>query len=617
MTPSGLLLQPRMSFALLWLTPLSALFSAAFGETQDASKWPTCENRAYREEEVGPGGLRLIGVKESPLGDFPGIPAPLTHEHFFQQLREVWSDDCPRVMVQLGLQPAPGLLMNWSAAALWLHYFNHSGVVMAVDAVDDYLLHFQEGLRSGPLSGVFSGEGRKGATVDLRTVRAAVSTKDQSGKKNRERPVSFDAPGGQRVLAADEVMRACSAGKAGSGSREAPGHPCARILQRMADPKPLEYTAPLATFDAIWARDLSRRHIDFLHVDLGVADMPQLFSKSFVNLFREREVSVLAFRVDALWTKDDLRAVVRWLDAFEYFSLFKFVCAGSSQAGNFKYHGPGGVETGPTTYLPISGTEFDDMIDWDSLPLPQDVLALDLRQPDVFRAVQQGDAECDVEEATEEQEESCVRDGSGQCQAGSTTAAPGRPEGLRVVRSESRALTIEWRAHPEGAVPETYELRVEPGAVRDTLDHDGFELGSYTQVHTIGALQPDTEYSVRLWAAGPGGASEEARVVHRTEREQAAAMDAAYDLAERLHCGMSSAEEVSPAGPPPQGTSFFMDARDPEGCRIRCDDNRQCVAFQVKEGEACWLYRRRPRDGLFAGPRVDLGWWCGVKTQKR
>merc|ERR1712129_34507 len=102
-----------------------------------------------------------------------------------------------------------------------------------------------------------------------------------------------------------------------------------------------------------------------------------------------------------------------------------------------------------------------------------------------------------------------------------------------------------------------------------------------------------------------------------TEREEASTMGAAYEVAERLHCGMGTAEEVSPPGPPPQGTSFFQDVRDAEGCRIRCDDTRQCVAFQVKEGDACWLYRRRPREGLLAGPRADLGFWCGVKKQKQ
>merc|ERR1711957_835950 len=82
-----------------------------------------CDNRADRDANVEPGGLQLVGVKESPLGFYPTKPVAATHEHFFQQLREVWSDDCPRVLVQVGLQPAAGTMREWSSAALWLRYF--------------------------------------------------------------------------------------------------------------------------------------------------------------------------------------------------------------------------------------------------------------------------------------------------------------------------------------------------------------------------------------------------------------------------------------------------------------------------------------------------------------
>ena len=69
----------------------------------------------FRDDELEPGGLKLLGVKESPLGQdatrvpfstpatmflpksgyFPTARAAATLEHFFQQLREVLSDDCP------------------------------------------------------------------------------------------------------------------------------------------------------------------------------------------------------------------------------------------------------------------------------------------------------------------------------------------------------------------------------------------------------------------------------------------------------------------------------------------------------------------------------------------
>jgi len=584
----------------------------------DEAEWPVCENRQFRDEDIEPGGLRLLGVKESPLGDFPSAPAAATHEHFFKQLREVWTDDCPRMFVQLGVQPAPGRFREWSSAALWLHYFNNSGMVVAVDAVSDYLEHFAEALRVGPQASLLSiaAEGEQvegaapGAQVDVRTVRALVAERG-SGKKAKERPVSFDAPAGGKVLAADEAMRACS-GEAAGPDAEDERHPCARILRGMRASEPLEYFAPLLTFDDIWKRKLKSRHADFLQVDLGAASMLSLLNKGFSNFFTARQASVFAFRVDELWTKADLKAVVEWLDKFEYFSMFKLVCSGSSQAGSFSYYGPGGDNIGPTTYLPVSGVDFDKAIDWDRLTLPQDVLAFDLRQPDIFRTVQLGDSSCDVDEGLDD--ETCAKDASGSCRGGTDGAAPGRPEQLRVVRSESRALTLEWRPQPGGATPETYTLRVDPGAMEDSIEHDGFEMASGVQMHTVGSLRPDTEYTIRLRAVGPGGESEEASVVHRTATEKAAAAASAlYDMVEGLHCGMSSTEEVQPAGPPPQGQSFFRDIKDSNGCRARCDDNRQCVAFQVKSGDACWLYRRRPREAHLSGPRNDAGWECGVK----
>jgi len=269
---------PCASAATLVL-PLLLLASNVCGASSaDDAAWPVCDNRAYRDEEIEPGGLRLLGVKESPLGDFPVAPAAATDEHFFQQLRSVWSDDCPRIMVQLGVQPAPGRFRNWSSAALWLHYFNHSGLVLAVDAVDDYLGHFEDALRASPLarrveitgaSGSHTGTDSAGMRATM--VRAAVAAEGH-GARAKERPVSFDAAGGSKVLAADDVMRSCQQSAAGDApDARDERHPCARILRRMAQPEPLEYLAPVRTFDDIWKRDLQSRHVDFLRVDLGAA----------------------------------------------------------------------------------------------------------------------------------------------------------------------------------------------------------------------------------------------------------------------------------------------------------------------------------------------------------
>lgn len=563
------------------------------GGAEDA--WLVCESRSERDAEVEPGGLRLLGVKESPLGDFPRVVAAATQEHFFQQLREVWADDCPRVFVQLGLQPAAGAWRNWTAASLWLRYFNHSGAVVVVDPVEDYLRHTEEGLQA------YAKEA--GARVRVTAVRAAVASEGRGGASMKERPVAFDAPGGRKVLAADEVIRWCSADLEATAAA-ASEHPCARVLRRMADHEPLEYTAQVRTFDEIWRNEVGSRHVDFLRVEAGLAGMAGVFEKGFADIIAKREVSVISFRLDELWTKEDLKAVVEWLDKFEYFALFQLLCSDSSQVGSFEYLGPGRV--GPTTYLPLSGIDFGRVIQWDQLVLPQDILALDLRQPDIFKALQIGDEQCDADEA-------CPADGSGGPSCAAPAGPPEAPRELRVIRTESRMLALEWRPAPDGPRPESYSIRVDPNAWESMLDHDPFAGTAGAQLHRVTGLQPNTEYVFRLKAMGRGGASPVATLRYRTEREEPAAAAAAYDVAEGMHCGLSTSEEVLPTGPPPQGRSFYQDTTGLDSCRTRCDDMVDCVAYQVKIGDACWLYRQRPSAARLSGERRDSGWACGVR----
>lgn len=82
-----------------------------------------------------------------------------------------------------------------------------------------------------------------------------------------------------------------------------------------------------------------------------------------------------------------------------------------------------------------------------------------------------------------------------------------------------------------------------------------------------------------------------------------------YDV-QQGHCQMSTSEEVMPAGPPPQGQSFFRDVQTTEGCQAKCDANPQCITFQVQDRVACWLYRFRPRQT--ESRHVERGWTCGM-----
>ena len=90
---------------------------------------------------------------------FPGLPtscAPgdvlrrwhvTTQELLFIHLRQVWPDDRPRVMVDLGSHAGHGVGRNLSDALLWLEHFHAEGsLVLAVDAFEDYALDLQVGL---------------------------------------------------------------------------------------------------------------------------------------------------------------------------------------------------------------------------------------------------------------------------------------------------------------------------------------------------------------------------------------------------------------------------------------------------------------------------------------
>jgi len=134
---------------------------------------------------------------------------------------------------------------------------------------------------------------------------------------------------------------------------------------------------------------------------------------------------------------------------------------------------------------------------------------------------------------------------------------------------------------------------------------NGFNSGMGDIFRKVAAMSP---VNALLLTGG-----ENCSVVLDSRKEDQPAADSSYILAESLHCGMSQSEEVQPAGPPPGGASFFQDAKHKDRCRMLCDDSRQCVAFQVKTGEACWLYRQRPREGHLSISRTNLGWLCGVK----
>ena len=261
---------------------------------------------------------------------------------------------------------------------------------------------------------------------------------------------------------------------------------------------------------------------------------------------------------------------------------------------------------GPTTYLPLSSMDIDLILDWDSMPLPQHLLAFDLQQPDVFKTVQIGDVQCDADP-----DGSCQ--GDDQCQGESLQGPPERPQLAHVTKSASRSITLEWRPHPDGPMPDSYLLRVEPGALEEVLDHDTFDALTNIQTYTINGLRPNVEYTISLRAMGFGGESGKVTLTHRTALEEETQANSEFEILESTHCGMGAAEEVQPAGPAPGGASYFPGVSDVDACRVRCESNRQCIAFQVNAGNACWLYRRKPLSQHLAHRQSDVGWWCAVR----
>ena len=165
----------------------------------------------------------------------------------------------------------------------------------------------------------------------------------------------------------------------------------------------------------------------------------------------------------------------------------------------------------------------------------------------------------------------------------------------------------------EGPTPDSYLLRIDPGAFEEVVDHDTFDALTNVQTYTMNGLRPNVEYTIALRAMGFGGESGKVTLTHRTETEDTAVADSQYEILESTHCGMGAAEEVQPAGPAPEGASYFPGVSDVDGCRARCERNRSCVAFQVNSGNACWLYRRKPSNQRLAGRQSDVGWWCAVR----
>ena len=70
-----------------------------------------------------------------PVGSLPRRWHVTTQELLIRHLRQLWSDDTPRTMVDLGCQAGHGPYRNTSDALLWLQHFHEPGsLVVTADA---------------------------------------------------------------------------------------------------------------------------------------------------------------------------------------------------------------------------------------------------------------------------------------------------------------------------------------------------------------------------------------------------------------------------------------------------------------------------------------------------
>jgi hypothetical protein len=312
------------------------------------------------------------------------------------------------------------------------------------------------------------------------------------------------------------------------------------------------------TLEDIWQYDI-RAHLDVVTLDLGAADT----EGALRGLLQQRGVSVVVCRLsgDSV-TEAGMRALAEAAAAHDYFALLTAPCDGKA---------------GPSvTYEPMPGN-FD--LEGDQL-----MIVLDLRIPDLFQLIPLGDDECGVEDDAD------------------PGGPPGPVEWIRVVDEAPRSLVIRF-ARAVGAT----QYRVIANQRELVLEASASEYEEYF----LNALQPGEWIDIQVRGISAGGEGPVGILRHRVPLDKT---QSRFRVREGVHCGMSPSHEVQPTGPPPQGRSFHRDVKTVAGCEQKCSEEPACITFQVKEGDACWLYRQAVAPDRLEGGAGDEGWACGMKT---
>lgn len=296
-----------------------------------------------------------------------------SQDQLFGHLRQLWADDRPRVMVDLGSHVGHGLHRNLSDALNWLHFFNHTGsTVLGVDAIEDYAFDLQ--YRFDHVSPY-----QEMRDIDKRSLNLFVGSTDGSDEAidagikalfaccaGRPRTCEWKVierlnPYHYCWISRKRISKRFILDAANTTCVPLPAPPASSFSQLFIDrsacfrsacddlpplpnatsPDGALYHVKTIRGDTLWAEHLSRRQIDFVKIDVNAP----WHSLGIEALFAERAFSVMTIEVDQSWgnmsgagihshvsTADQL---VWFARRYEYNSYLKVPCvaATSTSAG--------------------------------------------------------------------------------------------------------------------------------------------------------------------------------------------------------------------------------------------------------------------------------------------
>ena len=337
-----------------------------------------------------------------------------TQELLFRHLRAIWDDDRPRTMLDLGGSAGHGFYINISDAMLWTAQFNHSGSqVVALDAFNDYALDIQqrfEVLKSRmpnvslvSLHGAIGRGSRDSSLANLDTI-GAFTHFYCSRTERKDRITIMEARG-----ITDHSCRITRQRARLSASRlPLPSSPYSFATlpparETSGAARGAEYHVPMVEVPRLWRETLGGRHIDLLKVDIDLGFGQ--FSSHLLPLVQARAFSVMVMETDDMdspaWLRIEELSCMLW--EHDYALFLKVPCAGAASWSQ------------RAAYLPISGRyhallpaemapgrkrgfrRLDCNLGGDHQCWIQDVLALDLRRPELRELVRLGNEECGVD----------------------------------------------------------------------------------------------------------------------------------------------------------------------------------------------------------------------------